>query len=467
MHAWLQPESRPRRLLIGLGVYFIVTAVMLACAARSVLREHTPYNHFALQAQAWLHGHLDLGGDPPAYAGNNDFAKFENKWFVTFPCFPALLLVPLVRYAGSAEGVRDGQFFIWLSGVGPAVLFLALEKMRRAGRSLGSEESNLLLCLLFAFGTVYFFTAVQGTVWFAAHVVAVALCALYLLFALDAERPFLAGLMLAFAFWTRTPLLFAFPLLALEALRVHSKSQQEHDAERSAGFLQRKMAQLKSVFGRIDWPGLFKTYVLFALPLALGVGLACWYNVVRFKHPFDYGYQYLTIVWQGRMQKWGLFHYHYLGKNLGVVLTSLPWLGGGGVPFRINMHGLALWFTTPCYLLLLWPKDTRAPHWALWCTIAAVAVPTLFYQNTGWEQFGYRFSNDYSIFLFALLALGGFPALLPRAAGAPSRFWPRAAFTLLGIWAIGVNTFGALTFQRDGMQKYYYSQGTQKSIYEE
>ena len=31
----------------------------------------------------------------------------------------------------------------------------------------------------------------------------------------------------------------------------------------------------------------------------------------------------------------------------------------------------------------------------------------LFYQNSGWVQFGYRFSLDYMVFLIALLAVGG------------------------------------------------------------
>ena len=35
-----------------------------------------------------------------------------------------------------------------------------------------------------------------------------------------------------------------------------------------------------------------------------------------------------------------------------------------------------------------------------------VAVPTLFYQNTGWVQFGYRFSLDFLPLLFVLLAIG-------------------------------------------------------------
>jgi hypothetical protein len=135
-----------------------------------------------------------------------------------------------------------------------------------------------------------------------------------------------------------------------------------------------------------------------------------------------------------------------------VVFSSLPWLGNPHVPFRINMHGLALWVTTPLFVWLLWPREKQAPHLGLWLTVAAVAVPTLFYQNTGWQQFGYRFSNDYAPFLFVLLAIGG------RRFG--NLFWLAAA------WSVAVNTFGALTFDRAGMDRFYYSQASQEKLYE-
>ena len=51
-------------------------------------------------------------------------------------------------------------------------------------------------------------------------VVGTALPALYVLFALDAERPVLAGAMLACAFMSRPTMLLAAPLFALEAVRV-------------------------------------------------------------------------------------------------------------------------------------------------------------------------------------------------------------------------------------------------------
>ena len=168
--SWLEHESRSRRLLLGLAIY-LACLVVFALVAGDRLTTHTPYNHFAHLADAWLHGRHDLRGGAPGYAGNNDFAVFEGKTFISFPPFPAILMMPLVAIAGSPENFRDAQFIVWLAGIGPAVLFLVLEKLRRTGRTERTEAENLQLALLFAFGTVYFFTAVQGTVWFAAHVV--------------------------------------------------------------------------------------------------------------------------------------------------------------------------------------------------------------------------------------------------------------------------------------------------------
>lgn len=440
---WLDRERRWRRLLIALGVYVLVVGVNFSVVPRYRILEHTPFNHFALLADSWLHGRLDLGGEPPAYAQNNDFAQFGGKWFVAFPPFPALLILPVAKVAGSAEDVRDGQFFIWFSGVAPALLFLALEKLRRLGLSDRSERTNIALSLLFAFGTVYFFTAVQGTVWFAAHVVGAAIAAGYLLAAIGGKHPITAGCLIGLGFLTRPPLLFAVPLFAFEAVRVSL-------SEPGAGETARG---LRAAWSRLDKKKVLTAYVLFSLPIVACIAFSLWHNQARFGSAFDPGYQHLTVYWQARMKKWGLFHYHYLARNLGVVLTSLPYyVKQGNVPFQINAHGLALWVTTPAYLWLLWPKRIAAIQWGLYAAVACVAVPTLLYQNTGWMQFGYRFSNDYAVFLFAVLAVQA------------NRF--RFLFWGLAAWAVAVNAFGAVTFDRGEFKQFYFEDRSQKVLYQ-
>ncbi len=387
---WLRRDDGRRRVALALAVYVLCTLVFFLFAKPERLSEHTPFNHFALLAQSWLEGRLDLGGPPPAYAQMNDFAEFDGRWFITFPPFPALLLLPWVWLAGGAEGVRDGQAFLWLAGVAPAVLFLVLEKLRRAGHSKRSVMENGLLALLFAFGSVYFFTAEQGTVWFAAHVVGAGLCALYVLFALDAERPVLAGLMLGFGFLTRAPLAFAAVLFALEALRVCSEPRSDGseagegaDLARTQESVRPPAAEDESAgqrlmrwWQRLDKRRLLRLYLLFAAPVVLCVAFYLWHNHARFGSVGEVGYRFLKVRWAGRMEKWGLFHYHFLGRNLGVMLSSLPyWNKGPGAPFQINAHGLALWVTTPLYFWLLWPARRGALHRALWVTGRSSPTP--------------------------------------------------------------------------------------------
>jgi hypothetical protein len=113
------------------------------------------------------------------------------------------------------------------------MLFLVLEKFRRREISPRSERENIFFALLFAFGTVYFFTAVEGTTWFAHHVVAAALLTLYMLFAVDAEKPALAGLMMGFMFLTRPHVILASLFFGLEAIRVTCNEHGDGGASRS------------------------------------------------------------------------------------------------------------------------------------------------------------------------------------------------------------------------------------------
>jgi hypothetical protein len=446
---WMEPDSRSRRIILGLGIY-VACVVVFALLAGDRLVKHTNYNHYALLADAWLNGRHHLIGAPPSYAGMNDFALYDAKWFISFPPFPAILMMPLVWLSGSPENFRDGQFIVWLAGIGPAVLFLALEKLRRTGRSPRTEVDNLRLALLFAFGSVYFFTAVQGTVWFAAHVVGVGLAALFVLFALDAERPVLAGAMLGCMFLTRTTTLLVGVFFLLELVRVAYARPLPSEGDLDERALEILRGTNRAV--------LVKGLVRFTAPVLVAFAFASWINNARFHDPapWAFGHEYLQVGWKTRIDRWGLFSVHFLPRNLAVMLGSLPWKPSPGEPkvllellgmslrvphWTISGHGLALWFTTPIYLWLVRPKKIDF----LWGAAAfAAALPctmNLLYQNSGWFQFGYRFSNDYAVFLFVLLAIS--PARLSRV------FWAFAA------WGVLLNTFGATSFERPRFDAFY------------
>jgi hypothetical protein len=458
---WVARDTRSRRILLALALYLVCGAVFAVVAGPPRLSEHTAYNHYALLADAWLHGRQDLPGGAPHYAGNNDFALFDGKTYISFPPFPAVLMLPLVKVAGSAENFQDGQFMVWLAGLGPALLFLVLEKLRRTGKSTRSEVTNVLLSLLFAFGTVYFFTAVEGTVWFAAHVVAAALVCGYLLCALDADHPVLAGLLLGCSFATRpvTSLLAVF--FTCEAIRVSAGGKIAPGETWSK--------RIDATWETIDGRALARRCILFALPILPILALCSWSNLTRFHDwsPTVFGHQHLSVAWHDRMAKWGLFGYHYLAKNLACAVTSLPWFpahgahttwwstrGGTVAPFQINEHGLALWLTTPIYFWVFRPRDRGWLYGSLVVAVLGPALMLLLYQNTGWRQFGYRFSNDYAPLLFVLLAIG------KRSFG-----W---VFRVAATWGVLINLFGALTFDRSDARcdRYYFRDGSQVTMYQ-
>jgi hypothetical protein len=431
------PTARPAPGRVALLVYAVCVAVY-ALFAWERLPVHSPDNHFSYLADSYLHGTLSVRcaaaeearGTCPPGGGGNDWARYGGRWYVAFPSFPAVVYMPPVALLG--RDFPNRAYDVLLAGVAPALLYLLLEKLSRKGRSPRSWRENLAFTALFAFGTVYFFTAVQGSVWFTAHVISTALVVGYLWWGLDLENPFLAGVCLALAIHTRADLVYAAPFYALEALRV-CRRPDAPAVPAGAGLATRVRAWLAGV----EWPRALRALVLFALPVAAAVGLSLLLNKLRFGDAREVGYRYLQIRWRDRIERWGLFNYHYLSRNLAIMLASLPWITREFPYVVISRHGLALWFTTPHYLELMRlrrrPGDPYTPFLAL--TAAAVALSVLLYQNSGWVQFGYRFSNDFAVFLMLLLAING------RRVG---RLWLAAL-----AFAIAVNAFGAATFGRE------------------
>jgi hypothetical protein len=422
-----------RRAALPLAIFAVCAAVYVATLGPRVAGT-SDNAHYVYLAESFLHGQLSLVANRPP--GDNDWALYEGRWYVPFPPFPALLIAPLVAVWGTA--VWDRLFWAILAGVAPAVLYIVLRRLRESGASERSVREDLALTVLFAFGSVYYYTAVQGTVWFAAHVVASALIALYVLWSLDARRPLLAGCALGLAFMTRaTPLLLA-PLFVACALAASRRAEAPYPE------------RLRDLFTGLDLRAAFSKIALFALPLVVVFAVALWMNAARFDDPFEVGYRYLRIRWRSRIETWGLFNYHYLGRNLAVMLASLPWLTAKAPYVMISRHGLALWVTTPALLLVLWPRRKSSLMTALALSAGAVALANLCYQNSGWIQFGYRFSLDYAPLLFALLALGG-------------RRFGKAFYALLAL-AVAINLFGAITFDR--MHRFYDGDASQRVIFQ-
>jgi len=331
------------------------------------------------------------------------------KIHVSFPPAPALLMMPMAWVQG--YNVNDVWFTLLFGALNAALLFLLLSYLSRTRHSDRSLSDNLWLTALFVFGTVHFFSAVRGEVWFTALIVGVTFNLLALHCMVDLKRPLLAGIFVALGMATRVPLAFSCTLVALLAFFPDGR------------------------FRQTDWKGTFKSLVLFAVPVAFVLAALIAYNYARFDNGFEFGHTYLQEGQRPAIRSHGLMSSVFLKQNLSAAFTNSPeFLSGAESWIRISKHGLGLLWTTPILFCLAFARKRTWLFKSLLLTAAVVAVPGLFYQNTGWEQFGYRFGLDWLPYLVVAFAIGGVP--LNR--------WTKA----LIIAGIVVNTFGAATFGR-------------------
>ncbi len=353
----------------------------------------------------------------------------ELTYYVSFPPGPAVLMMPFIPAVDSPGvdlrdprklGLNDVQFTLFFAALNVLLFFFVLERLRRFGVSTRSTRDNVILTVLFGAGTNVLWCSILGQVWFTALVIGITFTLLYIWASIGTRHPLLAGLFLAMAFATRTPLAFSFVFFAY--------------------FLFFPDGRLR----RSEWGSFLWKSVLFAAPiLAVGFSLM-WFNQARFDNPFEFGHTYLAQGGITRIQRYGLFNYHFLSKNLLAAFALLPRIQLYEPYVLLSKHGMSLFLTTPPLLYLLAYRSGCRPldrkwFWALVLALAAVAVPGLFYQNTGWVQYGFRFSLDYTPYMILLLALNR------RRIG-----W---IFVTLMVVGIVVNVFGAVTFGR--MEMFY------------
>ncbi|HXS71965.1 MAG TPA: hypothetical protein VN839_10335, partial [Patescibacteria group bacterium] len=172
----------------------IIGGLAVAVAAFAIYRltfVERYYDHFVWQASAFLEGQAGI-----RYPVLNTAERFGNYFFqdvlpigraggseralIPFPPLPAILLVPFV----AAYGLRadDQLIFTVLAAVDVALCWwmigrLGVSTVVRAGTTI-----------LFAFGTVFWYTAQNTTTWYQAHIVAVGLTMLAVGMALGADH---------------------------------------------------------------------------------------------------------------------------------------------------------------------------------------------------------------------------------------------------------------------------------------
>ncbi len=432
--------------------------VVLTTVANQRVLMHSSDNHFVYQADAWLDGALSLTRRPhhqndwasyetltlkgpsaqnygPTVKGffvhqsklkhhfrslqredleipKRDITLREKNYFVSFPPGPALLLSPFVWVFG--YGVNDVLFTVLFGALNLMLVFLLIRSIAKRYNTPSSVRDHVWLTIFFGFSTCHFWLAVQGRVWFTALIVGSTFHLLYLIFAANLNRPFWAGVCLALAFSTRATLLFSACFIFLEIWVARKTTDRQTLVRKSA---------------------------LFILPCLVGGATLLVLNWLRFEDPLEFGHTYLAGGNLQRIRDFGLFDPSFIGRNLSAMLTLLPKISTTAPYLSLSKHGMTILVSSPALILLLWHgRSTPLSRRAL-AVAALMLIPILFYQNTGWEQFSFRFLMDILPLLMVVIAAR------------------RTALTQLskGLIAVGViiNLFGAITFQRAGFQRLY------------
>lgn len=356
-------------------------------------------NGYALQAQAWLHGHLDLAIN----YSQLDLAQAGGRYYVAAPPFPSLALLPLSLFFGAYT--PDA-----LLSLGAA--FLAAWLAYRLCRVQGSEPKRAAFWSFFLVaGGGLLFVSLNGGDRFLAQ--SLAFCASLAALLLARSPGFRAGIG-ATACWAAAvgcePLLVLFaPLLV---------------------WLQRG----RPGRGWRAWP----RGLLLAAPAVALFALCAWLNWARFGSALDFGWGHLAGP-NGAVP----FGAEYLGRNAAQLLLP-PGFKDGRLAFGA-FGGFAFYLASPLFVVWIWRLALRwrrrghidpVDH-AVLPGLAALhlALACFARDSAGW-QFG-------SLATVALLpyALYG---LLRSDAGRPAEAGLRPVWLALLALGLGLNLIGGV-----------------------
>lgn len=335
--------------------------------------------YFNLLADAFLQGRLDLLYPPETL----DLTSYLGRWYVPFPPLAALLMLPVIAVRGVA-GLNTVFFCSLFGAANVSLIFLLLTTLAGRNQAPAAVGDRLWLTLLFGLGSVHWYMATIGSVWFVAQICTVTFVALAVWAAAAGRSGWLVGTALALAVLSRPTVIFTWPLLVALVFT--------HPGQQAQPF---------------TWRRWFGWTVATAVPIGLAVGALLLYNQARFGNWFDFGYlnENVADTLAPNLRRYGQFNLYYLPKNLWAMWLAGPQWNAESRFWVPDPEGMSLLLTTPALIYL---ARARRP-WRLavggWLALVLLMIPLLLYYNTGWWQFGYRFSLDFMVPVMVLLAL--------------------------------------------------------------
>jgi hypothetical protein len=385
-------------------ISFFVYAIFAAQRGPITGASSSPY--FNYLADAFLHGQLSLRLLP---ANLHDLDLFNGHYFMYWPPFPAVVLMPFV----AIFGVGFSDIFLTLALGALNVILLAytfriVDKLNIISMDTSARGS---LTIFFAFGTVHLLLSSLGIVWFTSQVIAFLCSILVFLAAIRLKGYpafFFTGLALGCATLTRNQLIF----LGIWPAYFLFQSNRSLSAKK-----------------------MIAHFFVAALPIVAAVVINGLYNYFRFGNVMEYGisFQNFGSFFEPDFLKYGPFSIHYLATNLFYNFVFYPFPTSAA-----TLMGGSLFLLSPLFFASFWAfKDgnLRKSVVVLWLSIIAVSIPILLNIGTGWKTFGPRYTLDFTFPLLMLTAIG-------------IRNWPKWVSFLLILISIAQYVIGTLYFIR-------------------
>lgn len=497
LRSTLSPNQRVRVAVICVALFALTFAVYWRLGP-----QQTGYPHQVNQANNLIHGHLDLLPQYSVNFGNIERSLYDGEGYCYPPGDPEIPTVPGARvtsncrtylmYSPGPAFLAVPEVAIWGGSFNQTVLSVVFGAATApivfliAARYSSKISTQLLLTILMMFGTVLWWVASNGGVWFFAHTTATFFIFAAIYFTLARPQPLLAAAMLGAAFLCRPTMIATGLFFVVAFIPLWLRKPEENGG--------RWGLNLDPIAG-------------FAAGLAPFLAIEGMFNYLRFDSPFETGYGYTEQGFQDfqkSLYTHGLFDVRYIPKHPRILLEAMPVFSKPGdpcyntaacAPVVPAKDGLAIWVTTPAFLMTVFTGVTdrriirigialigaacaylllRAmshiftddwvtadfppfavellPFWAMigaavffsirnrdlliaacWAAIIPVALTISYFAATGFAQFGYRYGLDFTPFLWLLVA---------RHIGDNLKPWHVA----LIVAAVAVNLFGIIVW---------------------
>ncbi|MFE1320773.1 hypothetical protein [Kitasatospora phosalacinea] len=389
--------TRFRRRLVDLAIFVSVLALlaMLAGILQIDAGKVSLAPHYVWQVEAWLDGRFDLGPSPGPQVVF-DKITVNGHYYLMYPPLPAMVMLPFVWLLG--DGFSDVWFTWGVAALDVVLMFRTLELMRHRRITRRTTLENLVLAVVFGFGTIVLWLSLGGAVWFTGQLMSTAGIVL-VLHSTICRCWWLAWLGVGLIALTRTTEVVVGVVPALVYLRDLGVGR------RAAGRWNFRPVRLPSL----------REVAATVVPLAVCGGILLARNKLYFGSVTSTGYD-IHSANDVVVFPYGLMSWHYVWPNFVIDFLRFPDFHFTGVndahpvmSLRAGGMGTSIFFSTPLMLLFLVSSQGRAvDRWmrtVMWTGTVALFVPVILFQAAGYDQVGARYLLPVYPTLFLLLAM--------------------------------------------------------------